>query len=268
MRRRARAAIAPWERRDVPAIELVGVTRSFPVDDPDGGTPTVRALDGVDLTIGRGELVAVIGASGSGKSTLLYCCGGLDQPTEGAVRVHGEHLAKLSPAARARLRNRTIGFVFQAFNLVPGLSAAENVALPGILARLDAGALRARVDHLLDVVDLTRQANRLPGQLSGGEQQRVAVARALLLDPPVVLADEPTGNLDSRAGEVVLDLLLASHDGGRTVVLVTHDHRVAAQAERVVHLCDGRITHEIRPDRGPDRRLAELLDVGDAGPQG
>ncbi len=224
-----------------PAIELRGVVRSYV---PEDGAPATTALDGVDLTIERGELVAVCGPSGSGKSTFLHLAGALDTPTSGEVRVEDVAVSGLSAAQRAALRNRSIGFVFQAFNLMNGLSAAENVGLPAVLARRKPAEIDARVADLLDLVGLTERASRRPSQLSGGEQQRVALARALVLDPPIVLADEPTGNLDTAAGKAVLDLLLASHSAGRTVVIVTHDARVAAQAQRVVYLRDGKVAQE------------------------
>jgi len=245
-----------------PALELRGVRRAFAVDDPDApaGAEAI-AVDGVDLVVASGELVALTGPSGSGKSTLLHLAGALDTPTAGTVAVAGREVLSLDATARARLRGRTIGFVFQAFHLSIGLTVAENVGLPAVIARVPADDVRARVDRLLDLVDLRAKAGRRPAQLSGGEQQRVAVARALVMDPPIVLADEPTGNLDSTAGALVVELLLAAHHAGRTVVLATHDHRLAAQAERVVHLRDGRVAHEVRPSRRDDRGVDELLDL-------
>jgi putative ABC transport system ATP-binding protein len=241
------------------AIEMKAVHRSYVMD---GGEPSVTtsALDGLDLCIAQGELVAICGPSGSGKSTLLHLAGALDTPTSGDVRIDGLSIVGCTPAKLAALRSRSIGFVFQAFNLMAGLTAAENVAVPAVLARKPPKEVDRRVAELLDLVDLSSKAARRPGQLSGGEQQRVAVARALVLEPPIVLADEPTGNLDSRAGKVVLDLLLAAHDAGRTVVIVTHDQRVAAQAQRVVYLRDGRIAQEATPARG-GRPLTSVLDT-------
>jgi putative ABC transport system ATP-binding protein len=176
------------------------------------------------------------------------------------VYVEGTRVDRLDGAARARLRGRTLGFVFQAFHLSAGLSVAENVALPAVLAKVPADDVRQRVERLLDLVDLRAKASRRPAQLSGGEQQRAAVARALVMDPPIVLADEPTGNLDTANGAMVVELLLAAHHAGRTVVLATHDQRLAAQAERVVHLRDGRIAHEVRPSRR-ERGVDDLLDT-------
>jgi putative ABC transport system ATP-binding protein len=242
-----------------PAIELRGVRRTYATDD---GLALTAALDGVDLSIRRGELVAVCGPSGSGKSTFLHLAGALDTPTDGEVQIDGEPVQGRTTTQLARLRNRSIGFVFQSFNLMGGLSAAENVALPAVLASLPAAQIDARVTDLLDLVGLSDKAAHRPSQLSGGEQQRVAVARALVLDPPILLADEPTGNLDSRSGRDVVELLLASHAAGRTVVIVTHDPRLAAQAERVIYLRDGKVVQEGSPRRadGP-RDLTGVLDT-------
>jgi putative ABC transport system ATP-binding protein len=241
------------------AIELRGVRRTYATDD---GSSQAAALDGVDLSIAKAELVAVCGPSGSGKSTFLHLAGALDTPSEGEVRIDGDSVRGRSTTELARLRNRTIGFVFQSFNLMGGLSAAENVALPAVLASRPPGEIDRRVAELLDLVGLAEKSDRRPSQLSGGEQQRVAVARALVLDPPILLADEPTGNLDSRAGRDVLDLLLAAHAAGRTVVIVTHDPRIAAQAERVIYLRDGRVVQEGAPRRAEGGRdLAGAIDT-------
>jgi putative ABC transport system ATP-binding protein len=239
-------------------IELRAVHRSYEADEA-----RVDAVRGIDLTIEKGEFVAIVGPSGSGKSTLLNLIGALDQPTAGEVVLAGRPLARCTRAELARLRSTTLGFVFQAFNLVPGISAMENVALPAVLARRRPAEYRLDVEHLLDLVGLAEKADRLPGQLSGGEQQRVAFARALVMDPPILLADEPTGNLDSKAGEGIVDLLEASHDAGRTIVLVTHDLRLASRAQRVVHLRDGEITTVTCPSPR-DRKLEEILEVGDS----
>jgi putative ABC transport system ATP-binding protein len=245
------------------AVELRGVRREFDGDheSDERSETTAAALAGIDLRIGRGELVALTGPSGSGKSTLLHLAGALDLPTSGEVIVDGTSVASLDAAGRARLRNHTIGFVFQAFHLAPGLTVAENVALPAILAKQRAPDIRERVDDLLDLVDLASKAHRRPGQLSGGEQQRAAVARALVMDPAIVLADEPTGNLDTAAGGLVVDLLLAAHDAGRTVVIATHDLRLAARAQRIVHLRDGLLVHETSPGQRAERSAADLLDT-------
>jgi ABC-type lipoprotein export system ATPase subunit len=241
------------------AIELRDVHRTYASDETNG--VETSALDGVSVTIERGELVAICGPSGSGKSTLLHVAGALDTPTSGEVFIEGWAVASRSAAQRAEIRNKSIGFVFQQFNLLQGLTVAENVAVPAVLARRKSAEINARVAELLDLVGMADKAERKPGQLSGGEQQRVAVARALVLDPPIVLADEPTGNLDTASGEAVMQLLLASHAAGRTVVVVTHDLRIAAQTQRVVYLRDGQISQEDKPKRSRQRKLAGLVDT-------
>jgi len=197
-----------------------------------------RVLDGADVDLQAGELVAVVGPSGSGKSTLLHLAGGLDRPDAGQVAVAGQSLEGHSDAALARLRARHLGFVFQAFHLVPELSGEENVRLA---ARFGPPGAAGRVSALIDAMDLRAVAGSLPAQLSGGEQQRFAVARALVNDPAVVLADEPTGNLDARSGAIVLGLLRVATDARRGVLVVTHDAAVTARADRVLSLRDGRL---------------------------
>ena len=216
------------------AVEARGLSRVYG-DGPDA----VHALRDVDLSIGAGEFVAVMGPSGSGKSTLLHLVGGLDRPDTGVVRIEGNVLAELNDEALAHLRRRRIGFVLQFFNLFPLLSARENVAFPLLLdGRGDALAL---ADAALERVGLSERATHRPNQLSGGEQQRVAVARALVTKPAVVLADEPTGSLDSLAGEDVLRLLRAAADDGHAVLLITHHAPAAAYADRLVRLRDGAV---------------------------
>ncbi|MBK9516395.1 MAG: ABC transporter ATP-binding protein [Anaeromyxobacter sp.] len=220
-------------------ISLAGVTRSF-----HDGAREVPVLRGVDLTVAAGELVAVVGASGSGKSTLLYVAGGLDAGFGGEVCVAGVRLRGLSRAALAGFRNRSVGFVFQSFNLVAGLSALENVLLPGLLARGAAeprAALRARAELALTRVGLGGRGHARPAQLSGGERQRVAIARALLIRPAVLLADEPTGNLDAESGAAVIGLFSALAREGAAVLVVTHEERVSQAAGRVLTLRDGRL---------------------------
>jgi ABC-type lipoprotein export system ATPase subunit len=207
-----------------------------------GDGAEVRALDGVDLRVARGELVAIMGPSGSGKSTLLNLLGALDRPTSGTVRVNGIDLATLED--EDRFRSRTVGFVFQLHNLLPTLTARENVEIP-MLGKLAAEPRRARADELLSLVGLADRADHLPAELSGGQRQRVAVARALANDPPLVLADEPTGNLDSVAGRELMGLLRdLNRTRGTTFVVVTHDHAVARQTNRVLVMQDGRIVRE------------------------
>jgi len=221
------------------------------------GEATVRAVDGISLEVAAGEFVSIMGPSGSGKSTLLHLVGALDVPDAGEVFLGDRPLAALGDDDLTLLRRRTIGFVFQSFNLLPTLSAAENVGLPLLLdgsAPADAGA-RAR--RLLDLVGLGHRAEHRPDRLSGGEMQRVAIARALVTDPLVLLADEPTGNLDSRTGAEVLELMRTLGDRlGQTILTVTHDRRAAAWGDRIVHLRDGKIERDERIERCAPR-LAE-----------
>jgi putative ABC transport system ATP-binding protein len=206
-----------------------------------GGRP-VTILDGVSLDVAAGEVVAVTGPSGSGKSTLLGLIAGLDTPSGGSIAVDGVDVTRLGEAALARFRRRTIGFVFQSYHLIPTLTAAENVAVPLELA--DAGAPLATAARLLGEVGLAERTHHYPAQLSGGEQQRVAIARAVALSPPLLLADEPTGNLDSATGGAIVDLLLAlNRERGSTLLLVTHDAELAARAVRAVVLRDGRVVN-------------------------
>ncbi len=220
-------------------IRLRGVRKSF----RDAGVE-VPVLRGVDLDVAAGEMVAIVGPSGSGKSTLLYVAGALDRDFSGEALVAGVPLAGLSPGARADLRNRAVGFVFQAFNLLPGLSAAENVMLPGMLrrgGREPLGAVRARAAAALARVGLAEKAEQPPARLSGGERQRVAIARALFAGPRVLLADEPTGNLDAVTGEGIIEQFVKLAAGGLTVLVVTHEERVSRAASRVLHLAEGRL---------------------------
>jgi putative ABC transport system ATP-binding protein len=212
------------------------------------GEGLVRALDGVDLDVNRGEAVAVMGPSGCGKSTLLHLIGG---PTAGALTVAGQRVDELSERALARLRRDQIGFVFQAFHLMDELTAQENVELPALLAGCTPGEARARATALLEQAGLADRARHLPAMLSGGQRQRVAIARALANDPQIVLADEPTGNLDSAAAFGVLGLLEGLHATGQTLVIVTHDERIATTADRVISMRDGAFIDETRLTGGP-----------------
>jgi len=216
-------------------LELAGVSKRF-----HRGREEVVALDAVDLAVDAGEFISVIGPSGSGKSTLLHLAGGLDQPDAGRVVLDGSDVGALSATARARLRRREIGFVFQFFHLVPTLTVAENVELPLLLdGRRKSGPA---VAALLERVGLSGRAQHLPAELSGGEMQRVAIARALVASPRLILADEPTGNLDSATGASILDLLASQvADAGAALVMVTHDVGAARRADRIVHLRDGRL---------------------------
>ncbi len=208
------------------------------------GDTTVRALDGVSLQIGSGEFVAIMGQSGSGKSTLMNILGCLDRPTAGHYRIAGTDVSGLDGDALAALRRRTFGFVFQRYNLLATATAEENVSIPGLYEGLSRSARQLRAQSLLARLGLGDRGDHRPSQLSGGQQQRVAIARALMNDPPVILADEPTGALDSRSGEEVMNLLKQLHSEGRTIILITHDEKVAAHAHRVIRIHDGKITED------------------------
>ncbi len=211
------------------------------------GRSEVRALDGVSLEVPRGQFLSVMGPSGSGKSTMLHLIGGLDTPSGGEIMIDGRALSSLDDDTITILRRRRIGFVFQFFNLLPTLTAEENVALPLLLDGQRLRAVRPRVQRMLELVGLAARRTHKPDELSGGEMQRVAVARALVTEPAVLLADEPTGNLDRRTGEAILELVKdAARRVGLTVVLVTHDHLAAAYGERIVTLADGRVADDVR----------------------
>jgi putative ABC transport system ATP-binding protein len=233
-------------------LELAGVTRVH-----GSGAAEVHALRGVSLTVEPGELVAVMGPSGSGKSTLLHLAGGLDAPTAGRVVVEGTDLATLSRAALARVRRRSVGYVFQDFNLIPALTAGENVSLPRELDGVSLREARRDAAAALEEVGIPELADRFPDEMSGGQQQRVAIARALVGDRRLVLADEPTGALDSDTGESVLRLLRARCDAGAAGVLVTHEARHAAWADRVVFLRDGVVVDQAGPVARPEMLLAD-----------
>ena len=222
------------------------------------GRTEVRALDGVDIRIEAGEMVSIMGPSGSGKSTLLHIIGALESPTSGTVAVAGRHYEGLDDKELTALRRDHIGFVFQFFNLLPSLTAEENVTLPAVIAKRHDAAIRERARALLARVDLSDRIDHLPAELSGGQQQRVSIARALLLSPELVLADEPTGNLDTKSGREVLRVLRElNQEEGHTVVMVTHDAAAASTADRVVFLRDGRLAGEV--EGGSTRAAAEYL---------
>jgi len=219
-----------------PLIKLDGVSKVFLTDEVE-----THALAGVDITIGRGEYVSIAGPSGCGKSTLLSILGLLDTPSKGEYTLNGKQVADLPPSERARVRNREIGFIFQSFNLIGDLSVFENVELPLTYRGMGSTERKQRVTSALERVGMAHRAKHLPSQLSGGQQQRVAVARAVAGEPLILLADEPTGNLDSKSGEAVMDLLKELHDTGATICMVTHDPRYARHAQRSIHLFDGKV---------------------------
>ncbi|WP_155369803.1 ABC transporter ATP-binding protein [Catellatospora vulcania] len=230
------------------AIEVRQAARAYRV-----GQTEVAALRGVSLTVRRGDHLAVVGPSGSGKSTLLQLLGGLDRPTAGSVVIDGHDTVTVGEAELARIRNRVIGFVFQGFHLQPRTSALDNVALPLVYRGVRRAERRRRAAEMLARVGLAARAGHLPGQLSGGEQQRVAIARALVTGPAVLLADEPTGNLDSAAGRHLLDLLeQLNTEHGVALAIVTHDHEVAARARRQIVMRDGRIVSDTDTDTATD----------------
>jgi putative ABC transport system ATP-binding protein len=242
------------------AVETVGLSKVY-----GEGSTTVRALWNVSLEFPNGEFAAIMGPSGSGKSTLLHILGALDKPSSGRVIVGGTVLSGLSDRKLTLLRRQRMGFVFQFFNLIPTLSAEENVLLPVLIAGERSGKYSERLDELLDLVGLANRRAHRPDELSGGEQQRVAIARALIRNPDIILADEPTGNLDSKTGAGVLNLLkesAARYD--QTILMVTHDPLAAASADRVVFLSDGRVVDEAR-DPDPDGILERIKNLESAG---
>jgi ABC-type lipoprotein export system ATPase subunit len=227
------------------------------------GEGLVRAVDEVDLDVALGETVAVMGPSGCGKSTLLYLLGGLDRPSGGEVSVNGRRIDGINEDSLARMRRTDVGFVFQAFHLMEELTAVENVELSALLAGRPPRAARRRAADLLEQVGLTDRASFLPSALSGGQRQRVAIARALSNEPLLVLADEPTGNLDSAATLDVLQLFESLHESGQTLVIVTHDSRIAATADRLISMRDGAFVDETRLTGGTRGDLAALVGLGD-----
>ena len=218
-------------------IEMQGVCKHYTV-----GGQTVRALDGVDLTVAEGEMVAILGPSGSGKSTLMNLLGCLDTPTAGTYRLAGQTVEEMNEVALSRVRGRTVGFVFQGFHLLPGLTARENVELPLIYRGMGERQRRTLVEESLRRVGLGSRMDHRPSELSGGQQQRVAIARAIAGRPPMLLADEPTGNLDTAAGRDVMALLSGLHAEGNTVVIITHDPAIGAACPRRVTMRDGRLS--------------------------
>jgi putative ABC transport system ATP-binding protein len=233
-----------------PVLELVAVVKEYP------GTPPVRALDNVTMTVSSGELVGIVGASGSGKSTLLNVIGTLARPTSGSIRLESRDVSRESDRALAGMRAMRIGFVFQQFHLLPGLSATGNVATALVYRGIGRRQRRRAAVEALERVGLGHRLNHRPSQLSGGERQRVAIARALVGEPAIVLADEPTGNLDSRTSDEIIELLLALNEQGATILIITHDHGVADRLPRRIELRDGRIVGDTRTSPSYDEVFA------------
>ena len=240
-----------------PLIKLDGVTKVFFTDEVE-----THALSGIHLQIDKGEYVSIAGPSGCGKSTLLSILGLLDSPTEGQYFLNGRPVAELPASERARVRNRKIGFIFQSFNLIGDLTVYENVELPLTYRGMSSSDRKKRTTEALERVGMAHRAKHLPSQLSGGQQQRVAVARAVAGAPSILLADEPTGNLDSTNGEAVMELLRELHRAGATICMVTHDPRYAQHADRIVHLFDGQIVEE---EQGTERREIMERELKESG---
>ena len=239
-------------------IELRNVYKIYQM-----GTETVHALDGINLTIDEGEFVAIVGQSGSGKSTAMNIIGCLDVPTSGTYHLGGVDVSTMKDDQQAEIRNKMLGFIFQQYNLIPKLNVQENVELPLLYAGVGAEERRRRAIQALERVGLANKRRNLPSQLSGGQQQRVSIARALAGDPSVILADEPTGALDSRTGREVLAIIQQLHAAGNTVVLITHDNSIAVQAQRIIRLEDGRVIYD-----GPADDPAAVVTPGTAGMEG
>jgi ABC-type lipoprotein export system ATPase subunit len=241
---------------DNPIARVCGLRKNYGKDES-----LVRAVDGVDLDIAQGETLAVMGPSGCGKSTLLHLLGGLDRPSGGEVWLHGKRIDLMSERALAQVRHRDVGFVFQAFHLMDELTAQENLELPVLLAGRSPRAARRRAADLLEQVGLADRSAHLPSALSGGQRQRVAIARALANEPLLILADEPTGNLDSAATLEILRLFKRLHAAGQTLVIVTHDERIAATADRLISMRDGVFVHETRLTGGSRGGLGALIGL-------
>jgi putative ABC transport system ATP-binding protein len=253
------AGSAPTENTERKLIEIIDLTKVY-----GRGEIAVHALRGVDVVVEHGEFVAIMGPSGSGKSTLMNIVGCLDRPTNGTYKLDGEDVSKLSKNRLAGVRNKKIGFIFQSYNLLPRLTAIKNVMLPTLYngsSRMSEKERRERAVAVLESVGLGDRINHRPNEMSGGQQQRVAVARALINNPSIILADEPTGNLDTRSGDEIMQLLKHLHEQGVTIVMVTHDLEIAAYAQRVIYLLDGKIAS----DKLGAREIAHLHNGNSGG---
>ena len=240
--------------------ELVEVRDVSKIYNP--GENEVRALDHVSLSIGTNEFVAIIGQSGSGKSTLMNMLGCLDTPTNGTYTLHGQDVSHMTDDEQSDVRNKEIGFIFQGFNLISNLTAIENVELPLVYRGVDRKTRHKLAVESLTMVGLEKRMDHRPNEMSGGQQQRVAIARAIAAQPPVILADEPTGNLDSASSKEILQILKSMHEQGKTVILITHDNGIAAQARRVVRIIDGKIESDfINKDYGKEEYIKNQLDA-------
>ena len=226
-----------------PLIEFKDVYKIYQMGDSE-----VRAVDGISMTVNKGEFLAIVGQSGSGKSTCMNIIGCLDVPTSGSYFLDGKDVSHMTDDEQAEIRNRKLGFIFQQYNLIPKLNVRQNVELPLLYAGLSEKEQQEKAMEALERVELSDKANNMPSQLSGGQQQRVSIARALAGNPSIILADEPTGALDSRTGKEVLNFLKKLHKEGNTIVLITHDNNIAAQAERVIRVHDGKVVYDGAPD--------------------
>jgi putative ABC transport system ATP-binding protein len=236
-------SLSKHRERDSHMLEMTDVTKTYRV-----GGQIVRALDGITLSLCGGEFVSVVGPSGAGKSTLLHLLGALDRPNSGSIRFQGKEISDLNDEEQSEFRRNSVGFVFQFFNLLPTMTAWENVAVPKLLDGARMAKVKSRALDLLAVVGLGDRAEHRPSELSGGQMQRVAVARALMMDPPLILADEPTGNLDTKTGAAIMALLTdIAHQDDRSVVMVTHNLDAASATDRVITLTDGRIGSDVLP---------------------
>jgi putative ABC transport system ATP-binding protein len=247
------------KEKEMAILEASGVQKHYQL-----GEHTILALAGIDFQVSKGEFVAIMGPSGSGKSTLLHLLGGLDTPTKGEITLGGKQLSHLNEHQVTLARRHNVGFVFQFFNLIPTLTAEENVLLPLIIDGKDPRKYSERLGQILDLVGLTDRRNHKPDQLSGGQQQRVALARALITEPAIVLADEPTGNLDTRSGTMIMELLQRScRELSQTIIVVSHDPKAAAYSDRVIFLRDGLIVQEYKPEKSlpVSSRLSAIIST-------